>query len=111
MYQVIYLHIHITLPKFVLCFIGDNGKVTYSELKKDLQQFIQATVESTVQQCFQDHFARLAALMEIHAKPTNIITESAEDPVENHKRVSNEVELHEWNIKLRNQELVNAYVS
>ncbi|XP_055611216.1 uncharacterized protein LOC129757876 [Uranotaenia lowii] len=97
------------LDKHVIA--GGNDTVTYGELKKDLQQFIQTTMEATVQKCFEDHFARLAALMEIHSKHPSESSEPFEDPVENHKRINNECELHDWNLKLGNQTLCDKYLT
>lgn len=76
-----------------------------------MQQFIQATVEAVVEKCLEDHFSRLAALMEMNAKDSSkSVSEVTDDPVENHMRIDNEVQLHDWNVKLGNQDLCNKYV-
>ncbi|XP_065078867.1 uncharacterized protein LOC135701853 [Ochlerotatus camptorhynchus] len=91
--------------------IGNGGAIKYAELKNDLQQFIQITVETVVEKCFGDHFSRLAALTEMNAKDsTKLVSDVANDPVENHMRIDNEVQLHDWNVKLGNEDLCKKYL-
>lgn len=76
-----------------------------------MQQFIQTTVETIVEKSFDDHFSRLAALMEMNAKDsTKPVPDMADDPVENHMRIDNEVQLHDWNVKLGSEDLIRKYV-
>lgn len=85
--------------------------MNYEALKNDLKQFIQATVEEVVEKSFDDHFSRLAALMKMNAKDTSEPAPDVnDDPVENHMRIENEVQLHDWNVKLGNEDLCKKYV-
>lgn len=69
-------------------------------------------MENAVQKHFDEHFARLTALTVMHAKtPTKVAPENANDPVENHKRIDTEAELHDWNVKLADEDLRGKYVS
>lgn len=69
-------------------------------------------MENAVQKHFDEHFARLTALTVMHAKtPTKVAPENANDPVENHKRIDTEAELHDWNVKLVDEDLRGKYVS
>ncbi|KXJ81611.1 hypothetical protein RP20_CCG018606 [Aedes albopictus] len=87
-----------------------TGTVKYQDLKKDLQSFIEVTVENAVKKHVGEHFSRLAALTVMNAKaPTQTVPEKADDPVENHQRIDNEPELHEWNVKLASEDLRAKY--
>lgn len=92
-------------------YISDgNGNVTYADLKKDLQKFIQSSVDAAVEKSFQSHFTRMTALIEMEGRPKTA-SEPTEHPVEQHVRISGEVDLHNWNAKLADSELCNQYVS
>ncbi|XP_062537836.1 uncharacterized protein LOC134206161 [Armigeres subalbatus] len=88
----------------------NDGAITYADLKKDLQQFIQNSVKAAVEECFQTHFTRMTALVEMQARSTTTTSEPSDHPVEQHARINNEVELHDWNVKLRNEELCSQYL-
>nr|XP_019526947.2 uncharacterized protein LOC109398944 [Aedes albopictus] len=88
-----------------------TGTVKYQDLKKDLQSFIEVTVENAVKKHVGEHFSRLAALTVMNAKaPTQTVPEKVDDPVENHQRIDNEPELHEWNVKLASEDLRAKYL-
>lgn len=87
------------------------GTIRYDELKRDLQTFIRTTVEDVVKECFQEHFSRLAALTEMNSKASSkAVPTVMDDPVENHARIDNEIQLHEWNVKLGNEDLCAQYL-
>ncbi|XP_062703461.1 uncharacterized protein LOC109417550 [Aedes albopictus] len=92
--------------------ITDNtGSIKYEELKNDLKHYIRTTMEEVVQKCFHEHFSRLTALSQMNTKTTTTpVSNSEDDPVENHNRIENEVQLHDWNVKLANEELCAKYL-
>ncbi|XP_055544990.1 uncharacterized protein LOC129730038 [Wyeomyia smithii] len=89
----------------------NNESIKYEELKKDLQQFIQDTVQTVVEKCFDDRFSKLAALLQMNVKSSNKTTlEVADEPVENHLRIDDDNQLHDWNVRLGNEDLCEKYV-
>lgn len=52
----------------------------------------------------------MTALIEMEGRPKTA-SEPTEHPVEQHVRISGEVDLHNWNAKLADSELCNQYVS
>lgn len=84
--------------------------MSYEQMKADLKECIETTVEKVVEKCFQTNFARFAALSEIQRK------EDSDDPkprdsVERHTPINTEEELKNWNIELNSKELCRKYVS
>lgn len=96
---------------FIFLVTDNTGSIRYEELKNDLKTFIRSTMEEVVEKCFQEHFSRLAALTQMNTKASTISVPNSEaDPVENHKRIDDEVQLHHWNIKLGNEDMCAKYV-
>ncbi|XP_062711083.1 uncharacterized protein LOC115262857 [Aedes albopictus] len=98
---------HLNLDNHLLT--DGNGNVTYADLKKDLQKFIQSSVDAAVEKSFQSHFTRMTTLIEMEGRPKTA-SEPTEHPVEQHVRISGEVDLHNWNAKLADSELCNQYL-
>ncbi|KXJ75917.1 hypothetical protein RP20_CCG010753 [Aedes albopictus] len=86
-----------------------SGAMSYEQMKADLKECIETTVEKVVEKCFQTNFARFAALSEIQRK------EDSDDPkprdsVERHTPINTEEELKNWNIELNSKELCRKYL-
>lgn len=83
--------------------------MNYEQMKVDLKEFIESTVQNVVEKCFQTNFARFAALLEIHRNDS--VEPQPDDTVEKHVRINTEEELTEWNINLNSKKLRQKYVS